>query len=91
MCGRLTRPPAPRPRAPLPVGFQITIDGLAEIILEKDVNVLARYGGVKGVIKKLKADAEKGLRIEAVRSARLAARGARLRRALSYPPPPPSD
>ena len=63
---------APRPRAPLPVGFQITIDGLAEIILEKDVNVLARYGGVKGVIKKLKADAEKGLRIEAVRSARLA-------------------
>ena len=49
------------------LGFGISKDGLAEIVLEKDVNVLARYGGVKGVVRKLKADAEKGLRSDTVR------------------------
>ena len=55
------------------LGFGISKDGLAEIVLEKDVNVLARYGGVKGVLRKLKSDAEKGLRSEIVRRARRAA------------------
>ena len=50
------------------LGFGISKDGLAEIVLEKDVNVLARYGGVKGVVRKLKADAEKGLRSDTVSS-----------------------
>jgi len=48
-------------------GFGITKDGLAEIVLEKDVNLLARYGGVKGVVRKLRADPERGLRTDVVR------------------------
>jgi len=47
-------------------GFGIIKSGLAEIILEKDVNVLSRFGGAKGVMRKLKTDPEKGLRSEAV-------------------------
>lgn len=69
------------------LGFGISKDGLAEIVLEKDVNVLARYGGVKGVVRKLKADAEKGLRSDTVRrrpSNSCCARGTRCAR---RPPP----
>ena len=48
-------------------GFGITKDGLAEIVLEKDINLLARYGGVKGVVRKLRADPDRGLRSDLVR------------------------
>jgi hypothetical protein len=48
-------------------GFGISQDALDEIILEKDINVLARYGGVKGVMKKLRSDAEHGLNTDVVR------------------------
>jgi hypothetical protein len=51
-------------------GFGISQDALDEIILEKDVNVLARYGGVKGVLQKLRSDAENGLSSDVVRAAR---------------------
>ena len=57
-------------------GFGLSQDSLDEIILEKDINILARYGGVKGVTKKLRSDAENGLQDSVVRS--------QLR-----PPPPP--
>ena len=50
-------------------GFGISQDALDEIILEKDINVLARYGGVKGVLKKLRSDLEHGLASDAVRAA----------------------
>jgi hypothetical protein len=49
------------------LGFGISKDGLAEIVLEKDINVLARYGGLKGLVRKVKTDVEKGLRSETVR------------------------
>jgi len=57
-------------------GFGLSQDSLDEIILEKDINILARDGGVKGVTRKLRSDAEKGLQDSVVRS--------QLR-----PPPPP--
>ena len=49
-------------------GFGISQDALDEIILEKDVNVLARYGGVKGVLQKLRSDVENGLSSDVVRA-----------------------
>ena len=52
-------------------GFGIEPDSLDEIILEKDINVLSRYGGVKGVVRKLRADADNGLQSDVVRNPHL--------------------
>lgn len=62
-------PPSPVSKmiATAETGFGITKDGLAEIVLEKDINLLARYGGAKGVVRKLRADPERGLRTDVVR------------------------
>lgn len=47
-------------------GFGIDVDSLNEIVLEKDVNVLSRYGGVKGVLRKLRSDLDSGLSSDVV-------------------------